>query len=163
MSNICGLFLWLVSQISAQFAAVLQRYTAQLRFGRFFMTNNIILHVDCGVKDPAMFGQHGTGYSKINTSPTERKTIYLASHNNTNNEAELFAILTGIAEGLNRRRSLKTKITIYSDSQWSVNSINHNWKIKEDRLKLIVESIKALIKEYQISLVWKPREELWAT
>jgi len=88
----------------------------------------------------------------------ERKELPIEMKDNTNNEAELFAILFGITECLNNKKKL-----IYSDSQWSIGAITKNWKIKERRLKLLSSMINALLNHYNIKLKWKPREKNLAT
>lgn len=100
----------------------------------------------------------GQGYAKVNYSPDERKTFYLDSQDNTNNEAELFSILCGITEALRLGYE-----TIYSDSKVCINICTGEYKVKEPRLKLLAKAIHTLLREYKIKLEWKSREELWAT
>lgn len=100
----------------------------------------------------------GQGYAKINHSPTERIEISLPTHNNTNNEAEFFAILCGITECVRTNKK-----TIFTDSQFCRDAIIKNWRLKEPRLKLVNSVIIALISHYKLEIKWLPREENMAT
>jgi len=100
----------------------------------------------------------GKATAKINFSPNERIILSLDSDDNTNNEAELFALLVAVVEAY--KRGIKT---IYSDSKLMVGIAMENYKVKEERLRLTALIIKRLVKEYQIEVKWCPREKLWAT
>jgi len=121
-----------------------------------------VIHCDGGlVINPFFFKvshPRGRATAKINFSPTDRMILSLDSDDNTNNEAELFALLTAIIEAY--KRGIKT---IYSDSKLMVGIAMENYKVKEERLKLTASIIKRLVKEYQIEVRWCPREKLWAT
>jgi ribonuclease HI len=121
-----------------------------------------VIHCDGGlVINPFLFNvshPRGRATAKINFSPNDRMVLSLDSDDNTNNEAELFALLTAIIEAY--KRGIKT---IYSDSKLMVGIAMENYKVKEERLKLTASIIKRLVKEYQIEVKWCPREKLWAT
>lgn len=75
----------------------------------------------------------------------------------TNNEAEYIAVQFALV----RACELWFKhIDLFSDSSLVVNQLNWNWKIKEDRLKIIKSEIDNLISEnnLNVSFTWIRRE-----
>lgn len=120
------------------------------------------IHVDGGLKiNQTLFDLHvprGKGYAKINHSPTERIEIELPKENNTNIEAEIFAIICGITECIRTNKKI-----IITDSKFWVDAINKNWKLKEERLKLTGQIARALILHYDLKLQFIRREDNLAT
>lgn len=75
----------------------------------------------------------------------------------TNNEAEY----TAVYYALNRAIELGASfITLFSDSSLVINQLNWNWKVKEDRLKIIKSDIDNLIKNncLKVEFIWVKRE-----
>jgi len=75
----------------------------------------------------------------------------------TNNENELkaikLALIYALAEGMKN-------IHILSDSQLAVNQLNHNWHIKDSKLRRLAQDIWKFEKDFdQLRLSWIPREE----
>jgi len=117
------------------------------------------IYVDGGLASYSTFGgPHGNGYAKINTTTNDRQELHLPTYESTNNEAELFAILFGIAECIKTECNL-----IYGDSEWSVKSVKGLYKTKEPRLKLMVDCIYSLLQYYKIDIQWIGREKNLAT
>ena len=119
------------------------------------------IHVDGGFKTDQTYlveMPRGQGYAKINHSPTERIEISLPTNNNTNNEAEFFAILCGVTECIRTKKKV-----IYTDSQFCMDAIVKKWKLSEPRLKLISAACCALLSHYKLEIRWLKREENMAT
>ena len=117
-----------------------------------------LLHCDCGLYNTQLYGQYGQGFAKINLTPNKRLELSLETKDNTNQEAEIFAVLSAITFAIKHKVN-----TIYSDSQFVVKSVNDNWKVKEPRLKLSIAIIKSLLSYWKIKLQWIRREDNWAT
>lgn len=100
----------------------------------------------------------GQGYGKVNLSKNERIQVFLPSIDNTNNEAELFAVLLAITICI--KKNIKT---IYTDSEFVVKTVNREYKVNEERLKLLVYSLISLIGYYQIQVKWISRDSNLAT
>jgi len=114
------------------------------------------IYVDGGLVD-YLVPPHGRAVAKTVIPPNNRVDCYLPTTNNTNNEAELFAILFGVV------RAVKENIKIvYTDSQWALGAVT-TYKVKNPRLKLLSNCIKALLKFYEIEIKWISREENLAT
>lgn len=76
----------------------------------------------------------------------------------TNNEAEYIRVYLA----LNRALELKAKeIKLFTDSKLVVSQLNWEWKVREERLKLIKKEIEDLIKNnfIKISFNWISREQ----
>jgi len=99
----------------------------------------------------------GQAYAKVVIN-NQREELSIDMRDNTNNEAELFAILFGITECVKNKKNI-----ICSDSQWAIGATTKDWKIKDRRLKLLSSMIGALLKNYGIVVEWKPREKNLAT
>jgi len=117
------------------------------------------IHVDGGIYNASLYGQYGQGYAKINNSPTHRYEIRLPSFENTNNEAELFALLCGVVE-IAKYKGIKI---ICSDSEYVVKTVNGEFKTKEPRLNLMVHALRTLTTYYAIEIKWISREKNYAT
>jgi ribonuclease HI len=78
--------------------------------------------------------------------------------NLTNNEAEYIAVKNALGwaciEGLK-------EVEILSDSQLIVKQLNHDWHIKEDRLRTFAQTIWNFIREnnMNVKFTWIPREK----
>ena len=74
----------------------------------------------------------------------------------TNNQAEYLAIISA----LNKYVGSNEEITIYSDSKNTVNQINHEFAINNEKLRdLARESWLIIGKFSKLSIVWIPRKE----
>lgn len=71
----------------------------------------------------------------------------------TNNEGEYLAVIAALKENLEK------DITIYSDSQLVVNQLNHEFAIREDRLRKLAEGVWRLAEGRSITFNWVPREK----
>ena len=58
-------------------------------------------------------------------SPNDKKPV-------TNNRAELNAIIYGLKNLSNYIDDIPKRVTVYSDSQWCVNTINGKWAMKKN-------------------------------
>lgn len=120
------------------------------------------LHVDGGfVTNKLMFDvskPRGQGFAKVNYDKDTRQEFYLPSQENTNQEAELFAILCGLTECIRLGKKV-----ICTDSEWAMHMAKGEYKPKDDRFKLITYSLYSLLKFYEIEIKWVPREQNYAT
>lgn len=76
-------------------------------------------------------------------------------HLRTNNEAELTAILFGIEKA---RALGATEFTVYSDSQFAVNSLNGKFRSKEKHLHGIILFIRDALKDMKVEIAWRSRD-----
>lgn len=67
----------------------------------------------------------------------------------TNNEAEYQAFSFSL-EWFSKQNPDYSSVTWYLDSKLVVEQLNGNWKVKEPRLKVIVDNIKKSLKEISI-------------
>lgn len=76
----------------------------------------------------------------------------------TNNEAEYTGALYGIRRGI---EIWATEISLYMDSKLVISQLTREWKIKEERLRIIAQEIWSMIdmSQIQISYNWIPREK----
>ena len=83
-----------------------------------------------------------------------KKTVQIFEKSGiTNNEAEYLAIIEAlkvITDG---------ELCIYSDSKLVVNQLNHDYSIKEDRLRLLAKEIWDLSSHLYVKFIWIPREK----
>jgi ribonuclease HI len=114
-----------------------------------FITNKLIFEVS---------KPRGQGYAKVNYDKDTRQEIYLPTLDNTNQEAELFALLCGLTEciRLNKKR-------IVTDSEWAMHMAKGEYKPKDDRFKLFANALSTLVKFYKIEIQWTRRETNYAT
>ena len=74
----------------------------------------------------------------------------------TNNQAEYLAIISA----LNKFVDYNDQVTIYSDSKNTVNQLNHEFAINNEKLRdLARESWLIIGKFSNLSIVWIPRKE----
>ncbi len=96
-------------------------------------------------------GQFGSQESVVCGVDDEGKILFLEEiGDKTNNEAELQAILQLL-------QSTEGHITIHCDSQLAVRLVKHQWNTHILRLKLILNKIKGLNRQFEIK--WIPRED----
>lgn len=119
-----------------------------------------IIHTDGGLEGYRLIDgkPRGQGYAKVNLSKDDRTLFHMNTLDNTNQEAELFALFCAVCV------ALKTEIyTIYSDSEWAIKLVSGEYTSKDPRFKLLVASIKPIIKYYKIKIKWIAREQNLAT
>ena len=74
----------------------------------------------------------------------------------TNNQAEYMAIISALKKYVDT----DNEITIYSDSKNTVNQLNHEFAINNEKLRdLARESWLIIAKFSKLSIVWIPRKE----
>ncbi len=74
----------------------------------------------------------------------------------TNNQAEYLAIISALKKFIDS----DDDITIYSDSKNTVNQLNHEFAINNERLRdLAREAWSLMAKISNLSIVWVPRKE----
>ena len=74
----------------------------------------------------------------------------------TNNQAEYMAIISALKKFVNTN----DEITIFSDSKKTVNQLNHEFSINNEKLRdLARESWLIIGKFSNLSIVWIPRKE----
>ena len=74
----------------------------------------------------------------------------------TNNQAEYMAIISALKKFVDT----DNEITIYSDSKNTVNQLNHEFAINNEKLRdLARESWIIIAKFSKLSIVWIPRKE----
>ena len=74
----------------------------------------------------------------------------------TNNQAEYMAIISALKKFVNTN----AEITIFSDSKNTVNQLNHEFAINNEKLRdLARESWLIIGKFSNVSIVWIPRKE----
>lgn len=74
----------------------------------------------------------------------------------TNNQAEYLAIISV----LKKFEKSNEEITIYSDSKNTVNQLNHEFAINNDKLRTLAQEAWAIMgKLSNLSIKWIPREE----
>ena len=84
------------------------------------------------------------------------ESFYEKKPNITNNQAEYLAIISA----LNRYVDSNEEITIYSDSQNTVNQLNHEFAINNEKLRNLAREAWAIIGRFSnLSIIWVPRHE----
>ena len=74
----------------------------------------------------------------------------------TNNQAEYLAILSALKKFV----ETNDEITIYSDSKNTVNQLNHEFAINNEKLRDLARESWVLIAKFSsLSIVWIPRKE----
>lgn len=70
----------------------------------------------------------------------------------TNNESEYLAIIEAL------KANVDDNICIYSDSKLVVSQLNHDYSIKEDRLRLLAQEVWSLSSNLSVKFIWIPRQ-----
>ena len=84
------------------------------------------------------------------------ESLYEKKSNITNNQAEYLAIISALKKFVDT----DDEITIYSDSKNTVNQLNHEFAINNEKLRdLARESWLIIGKFSNLSIVWIPRKE----
>ena len=74
----------------------------------------------------------------------------------TNNQAEYMAIISALKKFVNSNN----EITIYSDSKNTVNQLNHEFAINNEKLRDLARESWIIIGKFSnLSIVWIPRKE----
>jgi ribonuclease HI len=74
----------------------------------------------------------------------------------TNNQAEYMAIISALKKFVNS----DNEITIYSDSKNTVNQLNHEFAINNEKLRDLARESWIIIGKFSnLSIVWIPRKE----
>ncbi|MDD3303095.1 MAG: ribonuclease HI family protein [Candidatus Gracilibacteria bacterium] len=116
---------------------------------------NLKIYTDGGSRGNP--GNAGIGVYITDEDGNEIEKRYKNLGIKTNNEAEY----TAVYYALNRAIELGASfITLFSDSSLVINQLNGNWKVKEDRLKIIKSDIDNLIKNncLKVEFIWVKRE-----
>lgn len=71
----------------------------------------------------------------------------------TNNEGEYLAVIQALKDNPEKN------IHIHSDSLLVVNQLNHEFAIKEDRLRKLAEEVWRLAENRNVTFSWVPREK----
>lgn len=107
--------------------------------------NELILRTDGGSRNNP--GDAAIGFVIEDASgkvvETQKKYIGIA----TNNEAEYNALLSGLAHIVNFYKTCR-QVHIYSDSELMIRQITGVYKIKEQHLKVLAESIKVQLAKF---------------
>jgi ribonuclease HI len=84
------------------------------------------------------------------------ESFYEKKSDITNNQAEYMAIISALKKFVDT----DNEITIYSDSKNTVNQLNHEFAINNEKLRdLARESWLIIAKFSKLSIVWIPRKE----
>ncbi len=84
------------------------------------------------------------------------ESFYEKKSDITNNQAEYLAIISA----LNKHVGSKEEITIYSDSKNTVNQLNHEFAINNERLRELAREAWRLVGKFSnLTIVWIPRNE----
>ena len=84
------------------------------------------------------------------------ESFYEKKSNLTNNQAEYMAIISALKQFV----ASNDNITIYSDSKNTVNQLNHEFAINNEKLRdLARESWVIITKFSNLLIVWIPRKE----
>ncbi|MDO9508981.1 MAG: ribonuclease HI family protein [Thermovirgaceae bacterium] len=101
-------------------------------------------------------GESGAGACIINDDGTMAWESCRALGRGTNNEAEYHALIMLLEEI--SKRGLK-RVTVRGDSRLVVLQVNGEWKVREDRLRILADRARALVRESGATLEWVPREQ----
>ena len=69
-----------------------------------------------------------------------------------NSKSEYLAIIEAL------KSNVDDDICIYSDSKLVVNQLNHDYAIKEDRLRLLAQEVWNLSSNLSVKFIWIPRQ-----
>ncbi len=76
--------------------------------------------------------------------------------NITNNQAEYLAIISALKKFV----EIDDNVIIYSDSQNTVNQLNHEFAINNPQLRILAQDAWKLIGNYKdLTIIWIPRKE----
>ncbi len=101
-------------------------------------------------------GESGAGACIINDDGTTAWEECRALGKGTNNEAEYHALIMLLEEI--SRRGMKN-VTVCGDSRLVVSQVTGEWKVKEDRLRILADRACSLVRENGAILEWVPREQ----
>ena len=78
--------------------------------------------------------------------------------NLTNNQAEYRAIIMALKYCARNRKYM---IEIISDSKLVIHQLNHEWHIKDEKMRELAMEVWNMIKSFNLDVkfTWKPREE----
>jgi ribonuclease HI len=84
------------------------------------------------------------------------ESFYAKKPDLTNNQAEYLAIISA----LNKYADSNVEITIYSDSRNTVNQLNHEFAINNEKLRNLARKAWGVIGKFpNLTIVWIPRKE----
>ncbi|MBU5537280.1 MAG: reverse transcriptase-like protein [Candidatus Aenigmatarchaeota archaeon] len=92
-------------------------------------------------------------YCYVVDEPSNKKVRIFEKKGITNNEGEYLAIIAALKENTEKN------ISIYSDSQLVVNQLNHEFAIKNDKLRDLAQEIWKLSEDRNIHFYWIPRNK----
>lgn len=115
----------------------------------------IYAYSDGGVRGRNTRNVETWGSFKVGNSPIEEREFGIGS-NQTAEVDTLTACLEYIHE-----HGIKN-VCVYIDSQWTFNTVSGIWKVKDARLKPLVEAAKILMSKTGAELEWRPRGEIVA-
>ena len=99
-------------------------------------------------------GGASSGYGYF--TPSTGESDYVEESGLTNNQAEYTAILAA----LKRYAKDGTPLTIFSDSQVVVSQINHQYAIKNDKLRDLARQVWSIMQTYEsVTVSWIPRKK----
>ncbi len=99
-------------------------------------------------------GGHNSGYGYFVKETGD--SFYEKKSDLTNNQAEYLAIISA----LNKYVDSNVEITIYSDSRNTVNQLNHEFAINNEKLRNLAREAWSIIGKFSnLSMVWIPRKE----
>jgi len=96
--------------------------------------------------------ESGYGYFVKETG----ESFYEKKPNITNNQAEYLAIISALKKFVDSDQ----EVTIYSDSKNTVNQLNHEYAINNERLKELAREAWPIIAKFsKLKIIWVPRNE----
>jgi ribonuclease HI len=99
-------------------------------------------------------GGENSGYGFLVKETGE--SFYEKKPNLTNNQAEYLAIITALKKFVN----LEDEIIIYSDSKNTVNQLNHEFAINNEKLRELAQESWSLMGKFSnLTVTWVPRKE----
>jgi len=99
-------------------------------------------------------GGENSGYGFLVKETGE--SFYEKKPNLTNNQAEYLAIITALKKFVN----LEDEIIIYSDSKNTVNQLNHEFAINNEKLRELAQESWSLMGKFSnLTVIWVPRKE----
>lgn len=101
-------------------------------------------------------GESGAGACIIDDDGTTAWEECRALGRGTNNEAEYHALIMLLEEI--SRRGLKN-VTVRGDSRLVVSQVKEEWKVREERLRILADRARSLVRESGAVLEWVPREQ----
>ncbi len=121
----------------------------------------IIINTDGGSRGNP--GPGGIGIVISNEQGTVLKEYGEAIGNCTNNEAEYGALISGLKSAkilIGKTESKNTELECKLDSELVVKQLNHEYKLKDERIqKFFIEIWNLMIEFGKVSFVHIPREE----